>query len=306
MIVYPSGGGGGGGGGVASVTAGDNTITIGGTAANPTVAVNQANLTAKVAAVAAADATIVIGGTAANPTIAMGVAQQGNVNNGYVDLVNPQSIAGIKTFTSNIIATPPIGATSLLINAPTGMANNLLDLQVNASSQFKVTQTGGVTISGTGNVNIVNGSIVLQSATAGIIQGPGTLPSITFKRIDASVAAEQSIIIIPAGTTTFTANTATNRQVLINAPTLAGSAATKTITDAATLAITGAPIVGANAAITRTYQLWLQGTDSMRIDTTTVATVGAAGAATALPALPLGYLPIYVGATLVKIPYYNP
>ena len=42
-----------------------------------------------------------------------------------------------------------------------------------------------------------------------------------------------------------------------------------------------------------------------RLDNVTATTVGAAGAAAALPAQPLGYITINVGATPVKMPYYN-
>lgn len=48
----------------------------------------------------------------------------------------------------------------------------------------------------------------------------------------------------------------TQREVLINAPTLDFDAPTSTITTAATLAITGAPIAGANALITTAYVIW--------------------------------------------------
>jgi hypothetical protein len=47
------------------------------------------------------------------------------------------------------------------------------------------------------------------------------------------------------------------------------------------------------------------GAGTVCIGGTTATTVGATGAATALPAQPLGYLVAYVGATPVKIPYYN-
>lgn len=105
-LVYTGGATGGGGGGVASVTAGDTSIVVGGTAANPTVETatldviaadhppaadwsnNSKKVTAvadptnaqdaatkhyadtKVASVAATDTSIVVGGTATAPTIA--------------------------------------------------------------------------------------------------------------------------------------------------------------------------------------------------------------------------------------------
>lgn len=51
---------------------------------------------------------------------------------------------------------------------------------------------------------------------------------------------------------------ATQREVVFQAPTYGSTAATLTFTNAATVAITGAPAVGANAAITRPSALWVQ------------------------------------------------
>jgi hypothetical protein len=47
------------------------------------------------------------------------------------------------------------------------------------------------------------------------------------------------------------------------------------------------------------------GVGQVNLGATTGTTIGAAGGASALPATPLGYLIAYVGATQVKIPYYN-
>jgi hypothetical protein len=64
----------GDGGGVQSVTAGNATVTIGGTTANPTVTVNVPDvLDGAVQSVTAANSTITIGGTAQSPTVAVNV-----------------------------------------------------------------------------------------------------------------------------------------------------------------------------------------------------------------------------------------
>ncbi len=47
--------------------------------------------------------------------------------------------------------------------------------------------------------------------------------------------------------------------MLFQAPTYAFATGSSTITDAATVAITGAPILGTNAVFTRSMALWIQG-----------------------------------------------
>jgi hypothetical protein len=69
-----------------------------------------------------------------------------------------------------------------------------------------------------------------------------------------------SVDLNVSATQTWAAGTvATERTVLVRAPTLGGSAATATFTDAATLAITGPPIETTNAAVTNAYALLIQG-----------------------------------------------
>lgn len=51
---------------------------------------------------------------------------------------------------------------------------------------------------------------------------------------------------------------ATQREIVFAAPTYSFASATGTITNAATVAIAAAPIVGTNAAITNSYSLWVQ------------------------------------------------
>jgi len=61
-----------------------------------------------------------------------------------------------------------------------------------------------------------------------------------------------------ARTVTFTGNVPTQRAFVLQAPTYAGSGATRIIGTAATLAITGAPTQGASATLTNAYAVWVQ------------------------------------------------
>lgn len=65
------------------------------------------------------------------------------------------------------------------------------------------------------------------------------------------------------------ATIAIQRAALFQAPTYSATAATQTLTDAGTVVIGGAPIAGANVAITRPWSFWIQ-SGSVRFDTTTV------------------------------------
>jgi len=70
-----------------------------------------------------------------------------------------------------------------------------------------------------------------------------------------------------------------------------------------------APSAGATMSLGTSGSVWKSVyVDTLRFYPTaypTVGTVGAAGAASALPAAPLGYLPIDIGGTIVKIPFYS-
>lgn len=93
-----------------------------------------------------------------------------------------------------------------------------------------------------------------------------------------------------ARTVQFTGSTgfATQRAFLIQAPTYAFVSATGTITNAATFAVSGAPVAGTNAAITNPYSIWVQsgttrfdgnisiGAFNMVLDTTTGTKIGTA------------------------------
>lgn len=107
--------GGSGGSGIASITAADATILVGGTASAPTVAVGQiteaqvtglgADLAAKSGAITAADTSIVVGGSTAAPTLAVGAVPQSRVTNLVSDLaLRAQVLIPTGTKTANYTA----------------------------------------------------------------------------------------------------------------------------------------------------------------------------------------------------------
>lgn len=89
----------------------------------------------------------------------------------------------------------------------------------------------------------------VSGGQTGLTFTPGAHTSVTSEIKDWNFAAH---------TMTASSNYTTQRFTIFDQPTIAGSAATKTITNAATLAIVGAPIAGTNAAITNAYSLWVQ------------------------------------------------
>lgn len=110
-------------------------------------------------------------------------------------------------------------------------------------------------------------------------QATGTLKGIVYTgavHTNQTLSTEiPSITLTTAGRQWATGAITTQREVLISAPTYSFVGAS-TISDAATLAITAAPIPGTNATITRPYSLWTQD-GAVRHDVTT--TTGQATAA---------------------------
>ena len=90
---------------VASVTAGDSTITVAGTATAPTVKVTANTFdpygasASKVASVTAADSTVTIGGTATAPTVKVGTVPYAQVSGGPTSLPPSGSAGGDLTGT---------------------------------------------------------------------------------------------------------------------------------------------------------------------------------------------------------------
>lgn len=99
---------------------------------------------------------------------------------------------------------------------------------------------------------------------------------------------------------------------MVRAPTYSNALVARVITNAATQAISGAPIAGANVTITNNYALWIQA-GNLRLDgklsvptAQTQATIGANGAAAALTALPVGFIKVDINGAAMIVPYYNP
>jgi hypothetical protein len=125
---YPAAGG-GGGGSVNSVTAGNGTVTIGGTSADPTVAVNPLAL-GLVDSVTAGDASVIVGGTANDPTVRMAALTAGS---GIAISGTPATI------TNNGVRTLAAGSAGVVVggtaNDPTvtpgyGLVGNIAGLSV--------------------------------------------------------------------------------------------------------------------------------------------------------------------------------
>ena len=72
-------------------------------------------------------------------------------------------------------------------------------------------------------------------------------------------AVENSTATFSSGAHTFTANQTNQRMVTFNAPTYHGDLAGRTMTNAATVAITGAPVAGTNMTLPQTWSLYVQG-----------------------------------------------
>ena len=121
----------------------------------------------------------------------------------------------------------------------------------------------------TATLHIVQPVVNAAIPTAFLLVG-GALTNITASAEDVGVNFNLS-----ATKTWATGAIATQREVVFQAPTYAFNAAS-TITTAATVTITGAPIIGANATITNPLAFWVQGGSSQFIATQSV--VSAAGA----------------------------
>lgn len=121
----------------------------------------------------------------------------------------------------------------------------------------------------------------------------------------------------------WASNTAitTQREVVVNAPTYAFASATGTITTAATFYVSGAPIVGTNAAITTSIAAWIAGrtridglldlsniaagTSNISITKTSDTPTTTFSAANATNAAPSGFIEITEGGTSKYIPFYT-
>jgi hypothetical protein len=185
----------------------------------------------------------------------------------YVTL--SQTLAG-KTLTTPVIAT---GLTA------TGAGT--VDFS-GSSAAFK-TSTGAVTI-GTGAATFSGNAIFNGTAsTATVAIAPVARTSVWAPYLKVTAAADTGMTASTAfpGIQLLTASrqwaagtVATQGEVELDAPTYTGSGATATFTQAATLYINNAPIVGANAAITTPYGILIGGTAGIGIGAAPSANLG--------------------------------
>lgn len=161
--------------------------------------------------------------------------------------------AGILTLSGNGGVTCVSGlaagsaSTDFIYNSTnTRTAGKLVDVQNNTSSRFTIDFLGSV----------------IHTQTAQATGTPVTWQSTAGAHTNLTASTEVSDINFNLARTVqwATGALATQRAVVIQAPTYAFVGAT-TVTNAATLAISGPPIAGTSATLTNTYSLWLQSGD---------------------------------------------
>lgn len=116
-------------------------------------------------------------------------------------------------------------------------------------------------ISTNGVVRLQISDNTLTFAQGAVSSGSPNLLSITggtHTNLTASTEATDVNLNLSHTVTFATGTLATQRAMLVQAPTYAFAGAS-TLTNAATLAISGAPIAGTNATLTNTWSLWVQG-----------------------------------------------
>jgi hypothetical protein len=123
--------------------------------------------------------------------ISAGGVGQTSVASGYVDLVNAQSIAGTKTFSSAItvdgaIATFNGGVSTSTFSASGSASFNTIQALANISTQSNLTVGGTAAINGAGGLTVSNGVTALQSATCTNLTVSGNLTGTASKVVVAS------------------------------------------------------------------------------------------------------------------------
>jgi hypothetical protein len=122
------------------------------------------------------------------------------------------------------------------------------------------------------------GGLTAPAATVDVYGG-SAVSAVMVRGSTASISAEVPDVDLALNRSqTIGASITTQRAAVLRAPTYtAGSA--RTITNAATLAITGAPVAGANVTITNAYALWVEaGTTKLAAVTSDSLTTGAISA----------------------------
>lgn len=135
----------------------------------------------------------------------------------------------------------------------------LNDIALTSGRGVFTTTNGRLTDSSTWTYSVTAGMVIAPSAAS---SGANSLLVLTGAAHTAQTAGAEVIDVNVnlARVLQHASNTAvtTQRAFVIQAPTYSFASATGTITDAATLAVTAAPVVGTNAAITNPYAFWAQ------------------------------------------------
>ena len=218
-----------------------------------------------------------------NNTEKMVVDSLGNVGIGTTTTASPLNI------TTATIATPNFGTLSLgsgawngsttgkyignsdgtllALNAENGFVGNYIDVQLQGVSKFNINSSGGVIINGTNSTS--NSPLIVQrNSTTLFSVGPrGTFTMSAYCGVSGgesfwiitpagqtNVSHEISPLIFNPGSLTITGDYALNRFYLFTQPYVYATSA-KTITEANSLNINGAPYVTSSALITNSIAL---------------------------------------------------
>ena len=119
---------------------------------------------------------------------------------------------GTATTTKPQLLVEPTGTTStawstsgtgLGVNAPSGFAGNLFDVQVNGSSQFRVSSSGAALVSGAGGIGYATGS------GGAVTQATSRTTGVTLNKTNGAIT-----LVSAAGTTTWQSFTVSNSTVV--------------------------------------------------------------------------------------------
>jgi hypothetical protein len=178
------------------------------------------------------------------------------------------------TSTWNSGAVTFTGVSVNVTDTASSITSNLINLQVGGTSRFAVRKTGGF--------------LVTQAATSSATPTPiATFTGGSNTAISAGAEASDVRLSLARTVQWATGALTTQRAVQINAPTYAFVGAS-TLTNAATLAIDGAPLSGTNATITNSYALWIESGKVCIADTVDGALI-VAGKITAKAGVPASF-----------------
>jgi len=149
-------------------------------------------------------------------------------------------------------------------NAPFYNTHNLLNLQTSGVTRLFVFRNGSIGIIQANIAGIATSQLTALTINLGTASGISAGNEVPAVNINANTTKQWN-----------TGSISVQREFLIQASTYSFVAAS-TITNAATLGITGPPTAGTNATITNSFALWVQSGSSQFIPTKTVAS--AAGA----------------------------